>query len=47
MSLQGRQDVCVLTPHALQSDDNLFLLDSLSGNVKVMNGDLVREAEPL
>lgn len=42
-----RQDVRVLTPHALQSDDDLFLLDSLSGNVKVMNGDLVREAEPL
>jgi hypothetical protein len=47
MSLRGRQDVRVLTPHALQSDDDLFLLDSLSGNVKVMNGDLVREAEPL
>ena len=45
--VRGHRDVRVLTPHALESDEQLFLLDSFSGNVKVMKGASVREAEPL
>ncbi|CAK9048843.1 unnamed protein product [Durusdinium trenchii] len=39
--------VRVLTPHCLQLDAELFLLDSCSGHVRILRGETLTEAEPL